>query len=76
MVGLSLAFFVTAVVFASEKSKAVWKSSSLAVLIHGPEGFDRAELDHVSIEDMSKNAKGLRAQLEMDDQGSLRLVRH
>ena len=76
MVGLSLAFFVTAVVFASEKSKAVWKSSSLAVLMHGPEGFDRAELDHVSIEDMSKNAKGLRAQLEMDDQGSLRLVRH
>jgi hypothetical protein len=76
MVGLSLAFFVTAVIFASEKSRVVWKSSSLAVLMHGPEGFDRAELDHRSVEDMGKNAKGLWARLEMDDQGSLRLVRH
>jgi hypothetical protein len=76
MVGLSLAFFVTAVVFASEKSRVVWKSSSLAVLMHGPEGFDRAELDHRSVEDMGKSAKGLWARLEMDDQGSLRLVRH
>jgi hypothetical protein len=76
MVGLSLAFFVTAVVFASEKSKVIWKSSSLAVLMHGPEGFDRAELDHESVEEMGKNAKGMWAQLEVDDQGSLRLVRH
>ncbi|KAK4507118.1 hypothetical protein PRZ48_000852 [Zasmidium cellare] len=76
MVGLSLTFFVTAVVFASEKSKVVWKSSSLAVLMHGLEGFDRAELDHRSIDDMSKTAKDLWAQLETDGEGSLRLVRH
>jgi hypothetical protein len=76
MVTLSLAFFVTAVVFASEKSKVIWKSSSLAVLMHGPEGFNRAELDHESVEEMGKNAKGMWAQLEVDDQGSLRLVRH
>lgn len=76
MVVLSLAFFVAAVVFASEKSRVVWKSSSLAVLMHGPKGFDRAELGHRSIEDMGENAKGLWARLEMDDQGSLRLVRH
>lgn len=76
MVVLSLTFFVTVVVFASEKSKVVWKPSSLAVLMHGPEGFDRVELDHGSAKDMSKQAKGLWAQLETDDQGSLRLVRH
>lgn len=76
MVGLSLSFFVTAVVFASEKSKVVWKSSSLAVLMHGLEGFDRAELDHKSINEMSKAAKDLWAKLEMDNEGSLRLVRH
>jgi hypothetical protein len=76
MVGLSLTFFMTAVVFASEKSKVVWKSSSLAVLMHGPEEFDRAELAHDSVEDMTKNAKGMWAQLEMDDRGILRLVRH
>lgn len=76
MVGLSLAFFVTAVIFASEKSKVVWKSSSLAVLMHGLAGFDRSELEHETLHDMGTAAKDLWVQLEMDEQGSLRLVKH
>ena len=75
MVLLSLTFFVTAMVFASEKSEVVWKSSSLAVLMHGLEGFDRSQLDHRSLTEMDKAAKELWAQLREDDEGSLRLVR-
>ena len=74
MVLLSLTFFVTAMVFASEKSEVVWKSSSLAVLMHGLQDFDRTQLDHRSLPEMSKAAKQLWAQLREDDAGSLRLV--
>lgn len=76
MVLLSLAFFVTAMLFAGEKSKAVWKSSSLAVLMHGLEGFDGAQIDHRSLTKMSKAAKELWAQLKEDDEGNLKLVQH
>ena len=76
MVMLSLAFFVAAMVCASEKSQVVWKSSSLAVLMHGLEGFDGTQLDQRSLTDMSKAAKELWAQLKEDDEGSLRLVQH
>lgn len=74
MVFFSLAFFVTAMVFASEKSKAVWKSSSLAVLMHGLEGFDGTQIDHRSLPEMGKAAEKLWAQLKEDDEGNLRLV--
>jgi biopolymer transport protein ExbB/TolQ len=75
MVVLSLAFFATAVVFTSEKSRVVWKSSSLAFLMHGLADFDHAQLEHESLHDMSKAAKGLWARLDTDDQGSLKLVK-
>ena len=76
MVIFSLMFFVTAMVFTSEKSKAVWKSSSLAVLMHGSEGFDGTQLDHRSLSEMSKAAENLCAQLREDDEGNLRLAQH
>jgi len=76
MVVLSLAFFLAAVVFSGEKSKVIWKSSTLAVLMHGLAGFDRTELDARFMDDMDNAAKGMWAQLETDDEGSLRLVRH
>jgi len=76
MVLLSLAFFVTAMVFASEKSEVVWKSSILAVLMHGLQGFDRSQLEHRTLNEMSKEAKELWAQLREDDAGSLKLVQH
>lgn len=76
MVGLSLAFFFAAVIFSGEKSRVVWKSSTLAVLMHGLADFDRTELDARSIHGMSKAAKDMWAQLETDNEGSLRLVRH
>jgi hypothetical protein len=76
MVLLSLTFFVTAMVFASEKSQVVWKSSTLAVLMHGLEGFDRSQLEHRSLNEMSKEAKGLWAQLREDDDGNLKLFQH
>jgi hypothetical protein len=76
MVLLSLTFFVTAMLFSSEKSKAVWKSSSLAVLMHGLEGFDGIQLDHRSLTEMSRASKELWAQLKEDDEGSLKLVQH
>lgn len=76
MVFFSLAFFVTAMVFSSERSKAVWKSSSLAVLMHGLEGFDGTQIDHRSLSEMSKAAEKLWAQLKEDDEGNLRLVQH
>lgn len=75
MVLLSLIFFATAVVFSREKSNVVWKSSSLAVLMHGLEGFDRIQLDHKSLNEMSKASKELWVKLETDGEGSLRLVR-
>lgn len=55
MVLISLAFFVTAMMFSSEKSEVVWKSSSLAVLMHGLEDFDQTQLDHKSM----SGSKGL-----------------
>jgi hypothetical protein len=76
MVLFSLVFFTTAMTFASEKSKAVWKSSSLAVLMHGLDGFDGTQLDHRSLTEMSKAAKDLWAQLKEDDEGNLKLVQH
>lgn len=76
MVLLSLTFFVTAMVFASEKSEVVWKSSSLAVLMHGLEGFDRSQLDHRSTSEMGTAAKEFWAQLKEDDEGSLKLLQH
>jgi hypothetical protein len=76
MVVFSLAFFVTAMVFSSERSKAVWKSSSLAVLMHGLEGFDGTQIDHRSLSEMSNAAEELWAQLKEDDEGNLRLVQH
>lgn len=76
MVFFSLVFFVTAMVFTSEKSKAVRKSSSLAVLMHGLEGFDGTQLDHRSLSEMSKAAEKLWAQLIEDDEGNLSLVQH
>lgn len=41
MVALSLIFFITIVVFSSEKSRLVRKSSDSAVLMHGLSSFDR-----------------------------------
>lgn len=76
MVFFSLVFFVTAMIFTSEKSKAVWKSSSLAVLMHGLESFDETQLDHRSLSEMSKAAEKLWAQLKEDDKGNLKLVQH
>lgn len=72
----SLVFFVTAMVFSSERSKAVWKSSSLAVLMHGLEGFDGTQLDYRSLTEMSKEAEKLWAQLKEDDEGNLKLVQY
>ena len=76
MVLFSLAFFVAAMVFSSERSKAVWKSSSLAVLMHGLGGFDGTQLDYRSLTEMSKEAEKLWAQLKEDDEGNLKLVQH
>lgn len=67
---------MTAMVFASEKSKAVWKSSSLAVLMHGLEGFDGTQIDHRSLSKMGQAAENLWAQLKEDDEGNLKLIKH
>ena len=63
-------------IFSMEKSRVVWKSSSLAMLFHGfSSDFDTKEnLNVTSLDEMNDAAKGIRVRLAHDDGGRLMLT--
>lgn len=55
--------------------KVIWKSSILATLFHGVQGWDAKELDHRSLSEMEKAAKGMNVALTSGTDGALLLCR-
>ncbi|KAK3714329.1 hypothetical protein LTR37_007915 [Vermiconidia calcicola] len=74
LVFLSILFLIGTMVFSSEKSRVVWKSSSLALLFHGLKESDR-ETSVRKQSDMKEAAKQMWVRLKEDDNGDLNFVR-
>ncbi|CAK1362457.1 unnamed protein product [Cercospora beticola] len=73
----SIGLLSISMVLSSEKSsRAVWKSSLLAALFHGLQGWTEEELDRVELKDMETRAKGMKASLKPGLSGSMKLVKH
>lgn len=71
----TLIFFLTSFTLSTERSRAVWKSSNIAMLFHGLQGWPKEALSHERVEEMEKDAKSMRVKLTRDESGHLALVR-
>ncbi|GIZ46954.1 hypothetical protein CKM354_001005600 [Cercospora kikuchii] len=72
----STALLSISIVVSYEKQRTVWKSSLLASLFHGLQGWRDDELDALKLEDMERRAKEMRASLKPGLDGSIKLVKH
>ena len=75
MVLLSVIFLIATSIFSAEKNGVVWKSSSLAVLFHGLEGWSEQDARPRTLRGMELSAKEMWAKLQEDDRGELKLKR-
>lgn len=62
-------------VFSAERSRAVWKSSSIATLFHGLQGWPKDDLMEDRVEKIEESAKNMRVKLQRDRDGHLALLR-
>lgn len=72
---LSILFLAATMVFATEKSQAVWKTSSVATLFHGLQGWSDADVKAVKLKDIDQAAKDMWACLREDERGAWKLAR-
>ncbi|KXT07967.1 hypothetical protein AC579_8598 [Pseudocercospora musae] len=70
LVFLTVVFLILTTVFSAEKSQVAWKSSSLAVLFHGPADFESPDK---TTQSMTAAARLMAVQLQPDENGYLRL---
>lgn len=75
LVFLTVVFLILTTIFSAEKSQVAWKSSSLAVLFHGPAGFAEDEMPDKRGQSMTAAARQMAVQLQDDESGNLRLVK-
>lgn len=61
--------------FSAERSRAVWKSSSIATLFHGLQGWDKDDLMRDRVGEIESDAKSMRVKLQRDEAGHLVLLR-
>lgn len=66
---------IVCIVMSMRGDRAVWKSSIVAPLFHGLEGWSEDSLLDERVEDMKHSAKEMYAKLERDRIGRLALVR-
>jgi hypothetical protein len=69
------AFLIVCIVVSVKGNRVSWKSSIVAPLFHGLEGWPDESLVHERVEDMNKSAKEMYVKLERDRLGRLALVR-
>ena len=62
-------------IFSVERSRAVWKSSSIATLFHPLQGWPKDMYDHESVQDMEVAAKNMPVRLARDESGHFVLMR-
>lgn len=72
---LAALFLITCIIISSRHGQVCWKSSSLALLFHGLDGWGPEELDKPDEESMERQALKMWAQLQRDDEGRMRLKR-
>ena len=75
LVFLSALFLGLSICFSMEKSKVIWKSSSLAMLFHGLSDGSQGEPYLRSLGEMDGIAHRIWARLAEDDKGGIMLVR-
>lgn len=75
LVSIAILFLAASMMFAVEKSGAVWKSSTIPMLFHGLSGWDPAQLQDVQLQAMERRARGMRASLREDGNERLVLMR-
>lgn len=71
----SMLFLAASIIFAAERHKAVWKSSTIPTLFHGLSGWDDNDLRDIDMAGMERRAKFMRVSLQPSTNGVLRLVR-
>jgi len=69
------AYLILCIIISMEGNRLIWKSSNVAPLFHGLEGWPEDSLLHERVEDMEKSAKEMYVKLERDRLGRLALVR-
>lgn len=63
LISLTILFMVATFVFSTERSDIVWKSSTLAVLFHGLQGWNDDEMTARTISEMEEASTSMEAQL-------------
>lgn len=74
LVLLAFAFLLATVFFSSERSKIVWKSSSLAVLFLGSKVYEQYEFRERTPHDMVVAAQDIRVRFLVDDHDDLKVA--
>lgn len=69
------ALLFTSMIFSAERSRAIWKSSSIATLFHGLQGWQKDDLMRDRVEEIENDAKNMRVKLQRDEDGHLALLR-
>ena len=62
-------------IFSAERSRAVWKSSSIATLFHGLQGWEKDNLMRDTVGEIENDARNMRVKLQRDEDGHLVLLR-
>lgn len=75
LVMLAVTFWIATVVFSCGENRFVWKSSSLALMFHGPRGWNFEDMQAERLRDMDEAAANMRAQLIREDGGNIGFIR-
>lgn len=68
-------FLISSLIFSAERSRVVWKSSSIATLFHPLQGCSKDAYAYERVEDMERAARNIPVRLAHDESGHLGLVR-
>lgn len=71
---LTILLLVLTIIENNRHGRTVWKASSLALLFHGLDGFDEADLVPTSNSQMAERARNMRGRLERNADGQLKFV--
>ena len=72
---LAIVFLWVSILYSRRRQTALWKSSSLALLFHGLDGWHDDDLGAITLSHIETDANRMRAQLRMNPFEELRLVR-
>jgi hypothetical protein len=69
------AYLILCIIVSLEGDRLIWKSSNVAPLFHGLEGWPESSLLEERVEEMEKAAEGMYVKSDRDRLGRLALVR-